>query len=291
MSLAFGAHVSTSGGLDKAFARAEEFRMDAIQIFSKSERQWRAKPLDDAVVERWFLERQRTGIDKIVVHASYLINLATAKEELREKSLAAFLEELDRCEALQIPSLVIHPGAHTGSGEEVGITAVADMLNRVHERLPHHKVRTLLETTAGQGTALGRTFEELAAIIDRVEARERVMVCLDTCHVFAAGYDFRTPAGYADMMRQFDELIGIERLQALHLNDSKNGLGTFKDRHEHIGEGEIGLEGFRLIGNDARLTGMPALLETEKGDDNVEDGRNLAKLRGLVRPLVAPTSE
>lgn len=289
MSLAFGAHVSASGGVDKAFARGEEFGMDAIQIFSKSERQWRAKPLEDDVVERWFAERRRSGIDKIVVHASYLINLATAKDDLRAKSLAGFQEELDRCEALQIPSLVIHPGAHTGSGEETGIAAVADMLNRVHENRPDHNVRTLLETTAGQGTALGRSFEELAAIIDRVEARDRVMVCLDTCHVFAAGYDFRTPDGYAVMMRQFDELIGIERLQAIHLNDSKNGLGTNKDRHEHIGEGEIGLDGFRLLVNDPRLIGVPALLETEKGEDNVEDGRNLAVLRALVEPEVVPT--
>lgn len=282
MNLAFGAHVSISGGVDKAFAQGEAFQMEAIQIFSKNERQWRAKPLGDDVVERWFAARARRGIDKIVVHASYLINLATAKEELREKSLAGFQDELDRCEMLNIPSLVIHPGAHTGAGAEAGIAAVADALNRVHENLPDHKVRTLLETTAGQGTALGSRFEELAAIIDQVEAKDRVMVCLDTCHIFAAGYDIRTAERYAEVMRQFDETIGIERLQALHLNDSKNGLGTNKDRHEHIGQGEIGLEGFRGLVNDPRLVGVPGLLETAKGENNVEDGRNLATLRGLV---------
>ena len=174
-------------------------------------------------------------------------------------------------------------------GEEVGSAAIADSLNRAHDARPDYRVRTLLETTAGQGTTLGRTFEELAAIIDRVEAKDRVMVCLDTCHIFAAGYDIRTPAGYADTMRQFDTVLGLDRLQAIHLNDSKNGLGTNKDRHEHIGEGEIGPEGFRALVNDPRLAGVPALLETEKGDDNVEDGRNLATLRGLIgQPVGAP---
>ncbi|HEV2127271.1 MAG TPA: deoxyribonuclease IV [Thermomicrobiales bacterium] len=291
MSLAFGAHVSVSGGVDKAFARAEEFQMDGIQIFSKNERQWRAKPLADDVIERWFDERERTGISKIVAHASYLINLATPREDLREKSLAAFLEELDRCEMLDIPSLVIHPGAHTGSGEDVGVKAVADALNQVHELRPDHKVRTLLETTAGQGTTLGRTFEELAAIIDQVEAKERVMVCLDTCHVFAAGYDIRRPESYAAVMLHFAHTIGIDRLQAIHLNDSQNGPGTNKDRHEHIGQGEIGLEGFRNIVNDPRLIGVPGLLETEKGENNVEDGRNLARLRDLAERPVGTTAE
>lgn len=286
MSLAFGAHVSVSGGVDKAFARGEEFAMEAIQVFTKNERQWRAKPLADDVVERWYEERARTGIEKIVTHASYLINLASPKDDLREKSILAFQEELERCETLGIQGLVIHPGAHTGSGEEAGIAAVADSLNRAHEALPHLRVLTLLETTAGQGTTLGRTFEELAAMIDGVEAKDRVGVCLDTCHVFAAGYDFRTDEGYAEMMRHFDEALGIDRLKAIHLNDSKFPLGSNRDRHEHIGDGEIGLEGFRNLVNDPRLAGVPGLLETEKGDDNAFDGRNLATLRGLVTTTV-----
>ena len=286
MSLAFGAHVSASGGVDKTFARGEEFDMEAIQIFSKNERQWRAKPLEDDVVERWFAERARTGIEKIVVHASYLINLATPREDLQAKSLFAFQEELERCELLGIPALVIHPGAHTGSGEEAGITAVTESLNRVHENIPEYKVQTLLETTAGQGTTLGSRFEELAAIIDRVEAKERVMVCLDTCHIFAAGYDFRTEEGYADVMRQFDETVGIDRLKAIHLNDSRNPLGSKRDRHDNIGRGEIGLEGFRHLVNDDRLEGIPGLLETEKGDNNEEEARNLATLRGLIEAKV-----
>lgn len=282
MTLAFGAHVSASGGVDKAFARGEEFSMEAIQIFTKSERQWRAKPLDDDVIDAFFRERKRSGIDKIVVHDSYLINLASPKEDLRAKSIDAFKEELTRCETLSIPSLVTHPGAHTGCGVDIGLQNVVESLNRVHDDLPDLKVRTLLETTAGQGTTLGRTFEELATIIDGVEAKERVRVCLDTCHIFAAGYDFRTEDGYAGTMRQFDEIIGLERLQAIHLNDSKNPLASNKDRHDHIGEGEIGREAFRHLVNDARLEGIPALLETDKGDDNQLDGKNLATLRGMV---------
>ncbi len=286
MSLSFGAHVSVAGGVDKAFARAEVFDMEAIQVFTKSERQWKAKPLPDDVVERWFDERTRTGIDKIVTHASYLINLASPKDDLRTKSIVGYQEELERCDTLAIPYLVIHPGSHTGSGEELGLAAVADSLNRIHENLPDAKVTTLLETTAGQGTNLGSSFEELAAIIDQVEAKDRVMVCLDTCHIFAAGYDFRTEAGYADVMGRFDNTIGVDRLKAIHLNDSKFPLGSRRDRHDHIGEGEIGLDGFRYLVNDPRLIGIPGLLETEKGDDDIEDGRNLQTLRGLVAASV-----
>jgi deoxyribonuclease IV len=286
MSLVFGAHVSVSGGVDKAFASGEEFAMEAIQVFTKNERQWRAKPLDDAVVERWYEERARTGIELIVSHASYLINLATPKEDLLEKSFLAFLDELERCETLGIRGLVIHPGAHTGSGEEAGIAAVATALNRAHDALPHLRVQTLLETTAGQGTTLGRTFEELAAIVDQVEAKDRVGICLDTCHIFAAGYEFRTDETYAATMRNFDDTLGIANLKAIHLNDSKFPFASNRDRHEHIGEGEIGLEGFRNLVNDPRLAGIPGLLETEKGDDNAFDGHNLATLRGLVTTTV-----
>jgi len=282
MSLAFGAHVSVAGGVDKAFARAEEFDMEAIQIFSKNERQWHAKPLAEDVVERWYAERERSGIDKVVVHASYLINIASQKDDLLLKSKLGLQNELERCETLGIPALVLHPGAHTGSGVDVGVATVANTLNQIHDYLPDLKVKTLLETTAGQGTTLGRSFEELAAIIDQVEAKDRVGVCVDTCHVFAAGYDFRTAEGYAEMMRQLDATVGIVRVEAIHLNDSQYPLGSNRDRHAHIGEGEIGLEGFRHLVNDPRLAGIPGLLETEKGEDNIMDGRNLQTLRGLV---------
>lgn len=282
MSLAFGAHVSAAGGVDKAFERGEQFEMEAIQIFSKNERQWKAKPLADDVVERFHAERSRSGIDKLVVHDSYLINLASPKEDLRAKSIEAFKDELLRCETLGIPSLVTHPGAHTGSGIDEGISTFAESMNRIHDDLPDLKVQTLLETTAGQGTTLGSRFEELAQIIDLIEAEGRVMVCLDTCHIFAAGYDFRTEEGYADVMSQFASIISLDRLKAIHLNDSKNFLGSNKDRHDHIGKGEIGPDGFRHLVNDPRLEGIPGLLETEKGDDNELDGINLNTLRNLV---------
>ncbi len=286
MSLAFGAHVSVSGGVDTAFSRGERFAMDAIQVFTKNQRQWIAKPLGEAEVERWYEERGRTGITSVVTHASYLINLASPKDDLRQKSMTAFQDELERCETLGIPGLVVHPGSHTGSGEEAGLAAVADSLNRIHDAAPHLRVLTLLETTAGQGTNLGRTFEALAAIIDQVEAKDRIGICLDTCHIFAAGYDFRTDETYAATMRDFDEILGIDRLKAIHLNDSKFPLGSNRDRHEHIGEGEIGLEAFRNLVNDPRLAGLPGLLETEKGDDDAFDGKNLATLRGLVTTTV-----
>jgi deoxyribonuclease-4 len=274
--------MSASGGVDKAIRRAGELGIESCQLFSKSERQWKSKPLDPAVVEQFHAEVERTGIRDLVIHDSYLINLASPKEDILAKSLAAFQEELERSDILGVPYLVTHPGAHTGSGPDAGIRQFAESLNRIYDLIPDNKTITCLETTAGQGTTLGRTFEELAAIIDLVEAKERVAVCMDTCHIFAAGYEIRTPEGYAETMRQFDSLIGFDRLKVIHLNDSKNPLGSFKDRHNHIGDGEIGLEAFRNVVNDPRLAGLIGILETEKDDANEYDKRNLATLKGLV---------
>lgn len=282
MVLAFGSHMSASGGVDLALGRAKELGLESCQIFSKNERQWKAKPLDLAVIERFRSETERTGITKLVVHDSYLINLASPKPDIREKSLVAFRDELERCAALGIPYLVTHPGAHTGSGVEAGIQQFADSLNEVFESLPDNRALTLLETTAGQGTSLGRSFDELAAIIDKVEAKDRVGVCLDTCHVFAAGYDYRTPELYATMMEEFNGTVGLDRLKVIHLNDSRFPLGSFRDRHDQIGAGEIGLEGFRQFVNDARLRGLPGILETEKDPDGKNDRRNIETLKGLV---------
>lgn len=282
MTLAFGSHLSTSGGVDRVFARAEALPVESCQIFSKSERQWIAKPLDPAVVERFHAEKERTGLTKLVVHDSYLINLASPKPDILAKSLAAFRDELERCDVLGISFLVTHPGAHTGSGVEAGIAQFAASLNQVYRETPDNKSITLLETTAGQGTSLGRSFEEIAAIIDQVDDKDRVGVCLDTCHIFAAGYDFRTAEGYAAVMEQFDRIIGFDRLRVLHLNDSRMPFASNKDRHAHIGEGEIGTEGFRHVVNDQRLTGLPAILETEKDDAGENDLKNLTTLRGLV---------
>jgi deoxyribonuclease-4 len=282
MSLDFGSHVSTSGGLDKALQRAVDVGATSGQIFSKNQRQWLAKPLDPGEVERFHAERERTGIRQMVVHDSYLINMASPKEDLLAKSMAAFQDELERCDELAIRYLVAHPGAHTGSGVDEGIRTFAEALNRIHDTIPDNKALTCLETTAGQGTTLGRTFEELAAIIDLVEAKERVGVCFDTCHTFAAGYDIRTAEGVSAVMEEFDRVIGLDRLKVLHLNDSKNPLGSNKDRHDHIGEGMIGIEGFRALVNHPRLAGMPGILETEKDPDGEDDRRNLALLRSLV---------
>ncbi len=282
MTLAFGSHMSASGGVERALARGEAIPVESLQLFSKNERQWIAKPLDPEVVERFHDEVERTGITKLVVHDSYLINLASPKPDILEKSLPAFADELQRCDTLGVPYLVTHPGAHTGSGVDAGIARFAQSLNEIFAGMPDSKTLTLLETTAGQGTSLGRSFEEIAAIIDLVEDRARVGVCLDTCHIFAAGYDYRTPETYAATMAHFDRVIGLDRLKVIHLNDSRNPLGSNKDRHDHIGDGEIGLEGFRQFVNDPRLDGLPGILETEKDDGGENDRRNIATLRSLV---------
>lgn len=283
MTLDFGTHASASGGVHKALQRAADVGATSCQIFSKNERQWIAKPLDPGVVESFHSERARTGIHQMVIHDSYLINLASPKDDLLEKSMAAFTDELERGQTLDIQYLVTHPGAHTGSGVEQGIKTFADSLNRIFDALPDNNVITCLETTAGQGTALGRSFEEIAAIIDLVEAKERVGVCFDTCHVFAAGYDLRTEDATTEVFDEFDRVIGLDTLRVLHLNDSKQPFASNKDRHEHIGKGEIGPDAFRAIVNDVRLAGLPAILETEKDDAGEYDRMNLEFLRGLVR--------
>jgi deoxyribonuclease IV len=277
-----GAHMSVAGGCSKAFDRAEKAGCDSLQVFTKNSNQWRAKPLTNEEVLEWEKRRSETGIWPVVAHDSYLINLASPKDDLWEKSIEAFGIELRRCQQLGIRYLVTHPGSHTGSGEAAGLARVSEALNRLHDEMPDLNVLTLLETTAGQGTNLGACFEHLATICEGVEDKSRIGYCLDTCHIFAAGYDFRTPECYATTMRQFDDLLGIEHLHAIHLNDSKHDLGSRRDRHEHIGQGFIGHDGFRQFVNDPRLADVPGLLETKKGEDLKEDIENLATLRGLV---------
>lgn len=280
--LELGAHMSIAGGVDLALTRAADFDMQSCQIFTKNANQWNAKPLDPAVVERFHANREKTGIQHLVAHDSYLINLASPDEVAREKSRVAFRTELDRCDELGVPYLVTHPGAYMDTDVDTGVRRVAESINKIHAERPDGKAVILLETTAGQGTTLGRTFEELAHIRDLVEDKKRVAVCLDTCHIFAAGYDIRDEESYAATMRAFDEIIGFDLLKAIHLNDSKKGLGSRVDRHAAIGEGEIGLKGFELVQNDERLNGLPGILETPKGDAGEEDRRNIATLRRLV---------
>ena len=279
----FGAHVSAAGGVDLALGRAFDFEMTACQLFTKNERQWAAKPLDPAVVERFLGKREETGIGHIISHDSYLINIASPDDAMWEKSRQALMEELRRCDILGVPYLVSHPGAHVGSGVDAGIARLGEAVNRIHDEMPDSKAMLLLETTAGQGTCLGAAFEEIAAMIELIEDKDRVGVCLDTCHVFAAGYDIRDKDGYEATMNAFDAIIGLDRIKCVHLNDSLKALGSRVDRHAHIGEGEIGKTGFELLINDRRFEGLPGVLETPKGADGSEDRMNLATLKSLIR--------
>jgi deoxyribonuclease-4 len=286
--LRLGAHESIAGGLHKAFDRAQSVGCDAVQIFVKSNRSWAVKPLTERDVARFEAKAEETGIQPVVGHASYLLNLGSPDEALWTKSRDVLIVELERCEALDVPYLVLHPGSHVGAGEEAGLARVVQALGEVHAATPGLRTRILLETTAGQGTNLGYRFEHLAWLIEHTQQGERLGVCLDTCHVFAAGYELRTPEGYAATIDTFDRVIGLERLKVVHLNDSKGDLASQKDRHEHIGKGHIGLEGFRHVLNDPRLEGLPGLLETPKGEDLHEDRENLAVLRSLCETWASP---
>ncbi len=277
-----GAHMSVAGGVSKALDRGESIGCDTIQIFTRNNNRWTSKPLDPKEIERFHQRVQETGIWPVFSHAAYLINLASPKEELWKKSIDAFIDELQRAEALHLLGVVLHPGSHMGEGEEAGIKRIAQALDLCHEATPGYQTLTLLEITAGTGDHLGYRFEQLAAIRDRVKHPERVAFCFDTCHAFAAGYDIRTREGYEAVMEEFDRILGLERLKAFHFNDSKHPLGSRKDRHEHIGKGYIGLDGFRWIVNDPRFEDVPMVLETPKSKDMHEDVENLRVLRSLI---------
>ncbi len=285
--LLLGAHMSIAGGVSNALERGAAEGMNAIQVFTKSSRQWVGPPIDEEDVARWNELKPKLGIQAVVSHAAYLINLATPKDDLWEKSMAAHRDELERAHAYGIPHVVLHPGSHTGSGEEAGMARVAEALNRIHADLPHcADVRTLLELMAGQGSAVGYRLEQLATMMDMVEDKSRVGVCLDTCHALAAGYDIRNPEGYAAFIQDIQDTVGLGQIYCWHFNDSQHPLGSRKDRHTHIGEGEVGLEGFRLILNDLRWDGIPMLLETPKEKDG--DGKDRMNLRRLVRLVEDP---
>lgn len=268
-----------------AIERAVELWMDCVQVFTKNQRQWHAPPLKDEHVEAWLEAQDASKLQGYISHDSYLINLASHDPTMRGKSIDLFREELVRCDRLRIPLLVTHPGAHLGEGEEAGLRRVAEALNRLHEQLPDVKVTTLLEVTAGQGTSLGHRLEHLAWLIEHVEAGDRLGVCLDTAHLLAAGYDLTSGDGARRVLTEIDATVGLDRVRAAHINDSKVERGKRVDRHAHIGHGHVSMEAFRVLVNHPKLRNMPKILETPKEKD--EHGRdwdavNLEVLRELV---------
>lgn len=277
-----GAHESVAGGLHLAFDRIKKAGGEALQIFTRNQRQWKPASVTEEEQSLFAEAWQKKPAMPVASHASYLINLASGKKELAEKSIAAFADELRRCGLLNIPMVVMHPGSHGGDGVEEGLTRFTRNLDQALE-LADNPVIVLLETTAGQGTGLGSRFEELGTIIKNSSHPEKLGVCLDTCHIFAAGYDIRSEESYQATMDAFDKQVGIERIKFFHLNDSKKGLECRVDRHEHIGQGEIGLSGFANLLNDPRFAEHPMTLETPKGPDLQEDRDNLQILRGLLK--------
>jgi deoxyribonuclease IV len=280
----FGAHMSVSGGCHKALLIAQDFDCETVQLFTKNANQWKAKDFTEADVQQFRDVLTASALRFPMAHDSYLINLATPDETLYQRSIDAFVIEMQRAEQLGLAYLVTHPGAHVGSGEEAGLERVIAGLDEAHGRCPGFRLQVLLETTAGQGSSLGWRFEHLGHIIEGVRESDRLGVCLDTCHVFAAGYEMATLKQYQATMKEFDRHIGIERLRACHLNDSVKPLGSRVDRHAHIGQGQLGIEPFRLLVNDKRLRDLPMVLETPKEEtpEGHTDARNLRTLRDLV---------
>jgi len=278
-----GAHMSISGGVFNAPLYGKEVGCSTIQIFTKNNNQWKARELSAQEMESFFDNQKRTGLSPLVGHSGYLINLASPKEDVYKMSLDSMLTELERAELLRLPYLVMHPGSHLGSGEKEGINKIIDSLDWLHQKTRGYGAKILLETTAGQGTSIGYRFEHLAQIIDGVKESQRLGGCYDTCHAFAAGYDSRTERSYHATFKGFGELIGLPRLMVIHTNDSMKSLGSRVDRHQHIGEGRIGLGAFRLLMNDERWEDVPKILETPKEEGNEKDIQNLNTLRSLMK--------
>jgi deoxyribonuclease-4 len=280
MTRLLGAHVSVAGGLEKAFARGLESNCTALQIFTKNANRWQAKPIsnDDAAAFRqaW----QKSGIGPVIAHDAYLINLASPKEDVWEKSKEALRDELLRCAQLGVTGLVMHPGAHLGTGVETGIERIRQAFLEILPETPP-EVRLLLENTAGQGTYLGGDFTHLAALLENFD-EDRFGVCFDTCHAHTAGYDLSTSESYAEVITEFDRLVGLEQIKAFHLNDCLKPCGSKVDRHAHIGQGTIGETGFACLMQDQRFAEVPMVLETPKGDDGEMDRVNLTLLRKLA---------
>jgi deoxyribonuclease-4 len=280
-----GAHMSVAGGLHNALLAAKKYRCSCVQLFVTNQRQWIRSPLKDDEAEMFIRTRRETGIAPVVAHGSYLINLAAVDPATYKKSLSALADELDRCEKLEIDFYVIHPGAHMGQGEKAGLNKIVTSINKVFSKVNSDHCQLLLETTAGQGTCLGHRFEHLAYLIEHIKQSDRVGVCLDTSHVFAAGYDIRSQPSFRKTIRQFDNTIGLERLKVIHANDSKTPLASGVDRHEHIGKGKLGKQTFRNFLTDKRTRNLPFILETPKGKSpggRDLDMLNFATLRRLA---------
>ncbi len=278
-----GAHVFVNGGVDSAIDGGESLGFTAIQLFTKNNNRWFQKDLPEKEIIAFKEKKKNSNIKIVVSHDSYLINLCAKDPENLEKSRKSFLDELNRCELLEIPYLNFHPGSHGGQGEEDGIKLIAESLNIVHSQTKGFKTMSMLEATAGQGTAIGYRFEQLKKIIDLVDEKERMSVCIDTAHIWAAGYDIKDPKNYKKVFKEFDEIIGLDLLKCFHVNDSKKELGSRVDRHDHIGKGFIGLEGFANLMNDKKLEKVPKILETPKGKDQKEDLENIKVLGSLIK--------
>jgi deoxyribonuclease IV len=276
-----GAHMSIAGEVGESLIRGQSVGCDCIQIFTKSSRQWASKPYTEAEIATFKRNLSESEIKMVIAHDSYLVNLGAPVEAMRTKSVAGFIDELERCEALGVPILVAHPGAHVGAGEEQGIKTIAKSINEAHKRCKGFKTKVALEITAGQGSNLGYRFEQMGQIFDAVKENERLRLCFDTEHAFAAGYDLRSDEEYEKTFGLLDEHIGLDQIAAFHLNDATKPINSRVDRHQHIGQGFIGLDAFRRLLNDARFAGIPMCLETPKGPDMKEDVENLATLRSL----------
>ena len=276
-----GVHISIAGGIINIFERAKNITANSIQIFSKSNNRWFSKQYREDEIEEFHKLRNEFNPYSVFAHAAYLINLCSPNHETEKKSINAFMDELKRCDQLHLPYLVMHPGSHLGKGEKCGLDKIVENFNFILNKNPDYKVMILLETTSGQGTNLGYRFNQLKYILDGVEIKDKFGICIDTCHIFSAGYDISTEPNYEKTFIEFDKIIGLEKIKVFHLNDSKHPLGSRKDRHQHIGKGEIGLEAFRYLLNDKRFSNIPMVLETPKDDDINIDMENLKVLRSL----------
>jgi deoxyribonuclease-4 len=277
-----GAHVSIAGGVSQSLARGQQIGCDCIQIFTKSSRQWAAKPYSGDEIEAFKSAQAETGIKMVVAHDSYLLNLGAPDDKLRKRSVEGLIDELERCESLAVPFLIAHPGAHVGSGEDAGITTIARSIDEAHKSCAGFKTRVALEITAGQGSNLGYSFAQMERIFDAVKENDRLRLCFDTEHAFAAGYDLRSVEGYERTFTELDEHVGIKRVVAFHLNDSLKPFHSRVDRHQHIGKGYLGVEPFDRLLHDPRFIGIPMCLETEPGPDMKDIAEDLVTLRNLV---------